>query len=862
MILLLALAALAPQAQETVAIRAGRVYTGTGPALDKAWIVVRGGKIVDVRAGGEAPAGARVVDASTQVVIPGLVDAHTTLADEGKDGDVSVATDVRAVDGVDFFDGFREHLSGGVTTAYVSPGSRRLVSGQGAVIKTAGRGAGERTLAGSWGVHVTLGESSKNPPEIFTPPVPPTAENPIRPARKQYPASRMGQFAALREAASQPGPFQEATRPLVVEAYAADDLVKAVLLAEELKRPIVLLDAEGAAGIADFLAARKVPVVYNMAYAPGRRAPGGPEEAAGRLEGAAALVKAGVVTALQAPADGDLRELLFIAAAAVRGGLTREQALAAVTRVPAEILGVASRVGSLAPGLDADLVFLSGEPFSGAPAVERVMIDGLWVYTRKSGDVQTYKALRESTKPGEMLAIRAGRILTGGPGVVSDGLLLIEGGKIAFIGRGREIPAGARLIDIPGGTVAPGFIDFGSPLGLEGERSEFAVRTGARTAGTALIVQPPSTLARLDAPEFAAAAAAGVTSVLLAPDGTGPCSLLRLTPGKATVLRETAALKIAVDGGTAGRNAAKDLLARARKYQEEWEAHERAKAKPVDPLSGKWSGRLDGKTDFTLELKLEGTKASGGFQSAATAGVAEAVEGGFEKDELKLSKKRDGFEVELNLKLTEPNLLKGSWRTAASGKESKGVLEARRAVEELKPPKRDDGLEPWRKALRREIPLIVIARDLPAVDNVTATFADFDLVLAGLQQPAWAGEAARGAAVVLGPEQLLGERRGADMNAAEALAAQGVPVAFASSGLPRQLPLGAAWAVRHGLDPADALRALTAVPARLLKMDARIGALERGRDADLVVFDGDPFSPASRVRWVLIEGKIVAGEQR
>jgi imidazolonepropionase-like amidohydrolase len=180
-VLLLVLLAQAAPA-EVVAIRAGRVYTAAGAPVDRAWIVVKDGRIAEVRAGGDAPPGARIVDASSQTVIPGLIDAHTALADEARDGDASIAPDVRAADGFDFFAPGRAHLSGGVTTAYVSPGSRRLVSGQGAVFKTAGRGPRERTLAASWGLHVTLGEASKNPPDLFTPPVPPTAENPIQPA--------------------------------------------------------------------------------------------------------------------------------------------------------------------------------------------------------------------------------------------------------------------------------------------------------------------------------------------------------------------------------------------------------------------------------------------------------------------------------------------------------------------------------------------------------------------------------------------------------------------------------------------------------------------------------------------------------
>ena len=53
------------------------------------------------------------------------------------------------------------------------------------------------------------------------------------------------------------------------------------------------------------------------------------------------------------------------------------------------------------------------------------------------------------------------------------------------------------------------------------------------------------------------------------------------------------------------------------------------------------------------------------------------------------------------------------------------------------------------------------------------------------------------------------------------------------------------------------LKSLTVNPSRMLKLDGRIGAIERGRDADLVLFTGDPFSPASRVKYVIVDGKIV-----
>ncbi len=879
-------------------VRAGRIHTVSDGILERGLIVIEGGRIVDVRASGEVPEGARVIDALHQVVVPGLVEGHASLADGGRDAEESIALDVRAIDGYDFYQSGWRHLAGGVTTVYVSPGSQRLVSGLGAVVKTAGRGPRERVVAATRGLRVTLGETPKNPPVLFKPPVPASADNPIRPAQRQYPASRMGQFAALRKAARGPGPLRDRTQPLVVVAHNEDDLLKAVLFAEEAGLEIVLVDAEESVRVADFLAAKKVPVIFNPAYAPGRRDltdDARPAlEATGTLEGAAALARAGVRFALHAPEEGDLREILVIAAAAVRSGLSEAEALAAVTLAPAEILGVADRVGSIRKGRDADLVFLSGEPLASSSVVQRVMVNGEFVYERKEADVQTYRAVRDAAGKGkDLLAIRGARILTVTQGVIPEGVILVENGKIASVGKSRAIPPWAKVIDGTGLTVAPGFIDLDSHLGFHLDRTEGALRRGGRGAAgmPGTLVVPPSGLVRLDDPSYREAAACGVTSILLAPDAAGVSSVIKLSGQKTAVVREVAAFKFTAQGGPGGTAALKEQLQRGKKYHEDWEAYERAKkeppkaapaepAKPGDPITGTWKGTLEApeqgvKSEFTAELKLDGTRVSGTLQSQVIGTQPEKVEGTFEGGELKIERVAQGFKAEIALRLAAADHLRGTWKVAGPGVELRGTAEARRVAgvpaeavpaapkPELKEPRKEDALEPYRKLFAREIPAVVEARDLPALETATRVFrTDFalDTVILGSEEAAWAGDLLfeRGAGVAFGPDFLV-ERRGAVVNGAEALASQGIPVAFTSSALSatRQLPLTAAYAVRHGLDPFDALKAVTITPARMLKLDGRIGAIERGRDADLVLFAGDPFSVTSRVRVVIIDGRIV-----
>ena len=87
------------------------------------------------------------------------------------------------------------------------------------------------------------------------------------------------------------------------------------------------------------------------------------------------LLRAGVTTGLL-PADGS--DLRTTAAMSIKHGATRDEVLKAVTLVPAGILGLAARIGSLEAGKDADLAVYSGDPFDLSTKVERIMINGVW----------------------------------------------------------------------------------------------------------------------------------------------------------------------------------------------------------------------------------------------------------------------------------------------------------------------------------------------------------------------------------------------------------------------------------------------------------------------------------------------------
>jgi len=115
--------------------------------------------------------------------------------------------------------------------------------------------------------------------------------------------------------------------------------------------------------------------------------------------------------------------------------------------------------------------------------------------------------------------------------------------------------------------------------------------------------------------------------------------------------------------------------------------------------------------------------------------------------------------------------------------------------------------------------------------------------------------AGRGTATVVGPYTF--ESRPRVLSLAGALAKHGVPVALAGE-IPERgrdsLRVTAALAVRYGMEPAAARNAITAVAAKVAGVAQRVGTIEPGKDADFVVFSGDPLRLESRVLAVYING--------
>jgi imidazolonepropionase-like amidohydrolase len=120
--------------------------------------------------------------------------------------------------------------------------------------------------------------------------------------------------------------------------------------------------------------------------------------------------------------------------------------------------------------------------------------------------------------------------------------------------------------------------------------------------------------------------------------------------------------------------------------------------------------------------------------------------------------------------------------------------------------------------------------------------------------------ARRDIVVVVGPKMIVFDDRGKLINLADYLVDNGVEVNIMTDADVVQqefLRFQASIAVKYGMDPLEALKAITINPAKLIGMEKRIGSIEPGKDADLVLFDGDPFDVQTSVQKVFIDGRVM-----
>jgi len=386
--------------QQMLAIKSKKIHTITGGVIDGT-ILIDNGKIKAVGPDVKVPEGVKTLKA--KVVTPGLVEAHChigiweeTIGWAGSDG--NEATDpatphVRALDAIKANadeGGLAAALEEGITTAQVLPGSANVIGGYGVVIKTAPKTTtDEMVIRSPSGMKIAFGE---NPRRVYGV------------EQKKMPSTRMGVAGVLREwlqktrnylekqekfkdeQEKQPehdirleslAPVLRKEIPFRAHAHRADDAATAIRICEEFDVEMSWEHATEGHRIADYIAEKGVPAVWG----PSLTARSKWEMRELSYETPRIMHEAGVKFAIQTDAVGStIRFLPLSAAYSVKHGLPYDYALKAITIVPAEILGVADRVGSIEAGKDADLRLLSGDPLDVMTKVQRVIIDGEVVF--------------------------------------------------------------------------------------------------------------------------------------------------------------------------------------------------------------------------------------------------------------------------------------------------------------------------------------------------------------------------------------------------------------------------------------------------------------------------------------------------
>lgn len=377
-------------------IKNGMIYTMGKAGILQGDILIDNDKIKAV--GKDLAVDAKqVIDASGFNIYPGLIEAHCHLglhesSIQFEGNDVNESTDpitpqLRAIDGINPMDEtVRLACSHGVTSVCAGPGSANVIGGTFTTYKTNGTCIDKMIIKDNVAMKVAFGE---NPKRVY--------QNSKIKTRMQTAAYlretllKTKEYLAKKEAAGddiskRPAldmkleamiPVIQKKMPLKIHAHRADDILTALRIVKEFDLNCTLDHCTEGHLILDEVKASGFPALVGPSL--GNKSKFELKEKSFNTPGI--LNKAGVKIAIITDSPVIPQEYLSLCAAlAVKHGLDEMEALKAITINPAEILGIADRVGSLESGKDADLVFVKGNLLSYEAEVMKTMINGEIVY--------------------------------------------------------------------------------------------------------------------------------------------------------------------------------------------------------------------------------------------------------------------------------------------------------------------------------------------------------------------------------------------------------------------------------------------------------------------------------------------------
>ena len=394
-----------PDADSVILIQNATILTVSHGIIENGSILIKDGKIAEVGSSIKAPTGARVIDATGQFVMPGIIDCHSHIAIEGgvNEGSVSVSSIANIAEVLDSDDvGIYRDLAGGVTTANILHGSANSIGGQTIVIKLRwGQPAAKLPFEGALpGIKFALGENPKR--SNFSIPGQP----------KRYPATRMGVEETIRGAFTEARDYKnswEAYRKRIsgggknalpprrdlrleplVEVLNGERYVHAHCYREDEILMLLRVAKEFGFKVRTFQHVLEGYKVADELAAAGAGASTFSDWWAYKVEAydaipynAAMMTKRGVVVSVNSDDAAEATHLNQEAAKSMKfGGLTHDEALKLVTINPAIQLGIDKRVGSIDVGKDADLVIYNHDPLSAYAVAQKTIIDGRVLFDR------------------------------------------------------------------------------------------------------------------------------------------------------------------------------------------------------------------------------------------------------------------------------------------------------------------------------------------------------------------------------------------------------------------------------------------------------------------------------------------------
>ncbi|MGH7719904.1 MAG: amidohydrolase family protein [Gemmatimonadaceae bacterium] len=394
-----------------MAITGGRVFPVSGEPIDNGTVLIRDGRIVAVGQNVTIPANAERVDATGKWVTPGLVNASTQLGlvEIGQVADTRQATARGDGDAIaaafTVWDGLNPNTvlleparNEGVTTVVVVP-QGGLISGQAAIIDLVDGTVSDmivRAPAAMVGQVGSPGQANLGARGELMVRLRELIEDTRAYARRksEFERAETRPFVASRLDLEAMIPVVQGRLPLLVRADMARDITATLRLARENELRIIIAGGAEAWMVADQLAAARVPVMTGALD----NIPSSFSTLGSRQDNAALLRRAGVeviIIGSGGPETFNIRNVKQEAGNAVAYGLSWNDALRAVTLAPAQALGAADRVGSLAAGREANVVVWSGDPFELSTRAEHVFVRGRRLATPSRQDLLTerYKTL-------------------------------------------------------------------------------------------------------------------------------------------------------------------------------------------------------------------------------------------------------------------------------------------------------------------------------------------------------------------------------------------------------------------------------------------------------------------------------------